>query len=91
MLKPRKVEGHFLAKVLDKRQLYLMEDPLARVNVMAYRSGEALNWHFDRSEFTVTLLLQEPEAGGVFQYRRDLRWDDDPNYQGVGSDQIHSP
>ena len=36
---------------------------------MSYREGEALNWHFDRSEFTVTLLIQTPEEGGDFQYR----------------------
>lgn len=74
----------FLAAVMEKTRLYLMDDPLARANVMAYRDGEALNWHFDRSEFTTTLLLQSPEAGGEFQYRRDLRSESDPNYNGVG-------
>ncbi len=73
----------FLSDAMDKPQLYLMDDPLARINVMAYRDGEALNWHFDRSEFTVTLLLQAPSGGGDFQYRSDLRSDDDPNYAGV--------
>jgi predicted 2-oxoglutarate/Fe(II)-dependent dioxygenase YbiX len=60
-----------------------MRDALARVNVMAYRDGEALNWHFDRSEFTTTLLLQAPDEGGDFVYRTDLRSDADPNYDGV--------
>ena len=73
----------FLAAVMEKPKLYLMEDPLARVNVMGYRAGEALNWHFDRSQFTTTLLIQEPKAGGEFQYRTDLRSEDDPNYDGV--------
>jgi len=53
------------------------------VNVMAYRAGEALNWHFDRSEFTTTLLLQAPETGGEFEYRSDLRSANDPNHAGV--------
>lgn len=73
----------FLADVMEKPVLYTMPDPLARVNVMSYRAGEALNWHFDRSEFTTTLLLQAPGAGGEFEYDRDLRSDDDPNYSGV--------
>ena len=73
----------FLARVMDKENLYTMDDPLARVNVMAYRDGQTLNWHFDRSEFTTTLLLQSPEKGGEFEYRNDLRSDDDPNYDGV--------
>lgn len=73
----------FLAAVMDKPSLYLMADPLARVNVMSYRHGETLNWHFDRSEFTTTLMLQSPTEGGEFQYRTDLRSADDPNYTGV--------
>jgi hypothetical protein len=73
----------FLAAAMEKEALFTMRDPLARVNVMSYREGEALNWHFDRSEFTTTLLLQEPTGGGEFQYRSDLRSDSDPNYDGV--------
>lgn len=73
----------FLAAVMAKPALYIMDDPLAGLNVMAYRDGETLNWHFDRSEFTTTLLIQAPEAGGDFQYRSDLRTKDDPNYDGV--------
>ena len=56
----------FLAAVLDKTELHLMADPLARVNVIAYRAGEALNWHFDRSEFTTTLILQSRPAAANF-------------------------
>lgn len=73
----------FLAASMDKPRLHAMEDPLARANVMSYRAGEALNWHFDRSEFTTTLLLQKPEEGGDFEYRTDLRSEADPNYEGV--------
>jgi hypothetical protein len=75
--------AQFLAAVMDKSSLFAMADPLARANVMTYRAGEALNWHFDRSEFTTTLLLNAPAAGGEFQYRSDLRSDAEPNYDGV--------
>lgn len=73
----------FLAATMGKDALFPARDDLARVNVMAYRDGEALNWHFDRSEFTTTLLLQTPERGGEFIYRTDLRSEADPNYDGV--------
>ena len=73
----------FLAAALEKPRLYPMADPLGRINVMAYRAGEQLNWHFDRAEFTVTILLQAPEAGGEFQYRSGLRSEADPNHDGV--------
>jgi hypothetical protein len=73
----------FLAAVMEKPSLYVMDDPLSGVNVIAYRAEETLNWHFDRSQFTTTLLIQAPEVGGEFQYRSDLRSDNDPNYEGV--------
>ena len=73
----------FLAATMEKQALHTMQDPLARANVMSYRTGEALNWHFDRSEFTTTLLLQSPLGGGAFEYRTNLRSEDDPNYAGV--------
>jgi hypothetical protein len=73
----------FLAATMDKPALHVMDDPLGCLNAMAYRAGEGLNWHFDRSEFTTTLLLQAPRAGGSFEYRSDLRTADDPNYDGV--------
>src|SRR5690606_35575505 len=47
--------------------------------------GEALNWHFDRSEFTTTILLQAPQEGGELEYRKDLRSAEDPNFDGVAA------
>ncbi len=73
----------FLAATMGLDRLYTMPDPLARVNAMAYGDGEALNWHFDRSEFTTTLLLQAADGGGDFQFRSDLRSATNPNYEGV--------
>ena len=73
----------FLAAVMGKPHLHPMADPLARINVMTYYAGEALNWHFDRSEFTTTLLLQSPRSGGLFEYRSGLRSSSAPNYEGV--------
>jgi hypothetical protein len=76
--------AEFLAQVMDKPALYPMADPLASVNVMEYRDCEsALDWHFDRSEFTITLLLQAAESGGAFQYRAEVRAPHDPNYDAV--------
>ena len=75
----------FLAEVMEKPALYPMDDPLACLNVMTYRDGDALSWHFDRSEFTTTLLLQTPEKGGEFEYRTGLRDESNPNYAGVGA------
>lgn len=74
----------FIAQVLELPRLHVMDDPLAGTNVMEYRPGEALNWHFDRSRYTTTLLIQAAEAGGEFQYVTELRADGQPNYDEVG-------
>ncbi|MDE2386045.1 MAG: 2OG-Fe(II) oxygenase [Alphaproteobacteria bacterium] len=73
----------FLGAVMGKEALFPMRDALARANVMCYRDGEALNWHFDRSEFTTTILLQAPTAGGAFEYSKDTRSEGNPNFEGV--------
>lgn len=77
--------ANFLAAVMGKEKLYQMDDEMARVNVQATRDGEGLNWHFDRSEFTTTILLQAPEVGGQLEYRKNLRTPDSQNYDGVAA------
>ena len=77
--------ARFLADTMGKDVLYPMQDPMARVNIQASRAGEALNWHFDRSEFTTTILLQAPDQGGELEYRKDLRSANDPNFDGVAA------
>ena len=58
---------------------------MSSINVHYAGAGKELNWHFDNSEFAITLLLQAPEAGGVFEYVRDLRDAEagDMNFAGV--------
>lgn len=75
----------FLAAVMNKPALYPMDDRIACANVMTYYDGDALNWHFDRSEFTTTILLQAPNAGGEFEYVQDLRSPGNPNFEGVAA------
>lgn len=73
----------FIQRVLDLPKLHRMADPMACLNVMAYGNGDQLGWHFDRAEFAVTILLQAPDEGGQFEYRRGLRTASCPNYDGV--------
>ena len=58
----------FVRLLLQKEVLYRTADPLGALNVHVYKERDQLNWHFDRGEFAVTLLLQSPEGGGHFQY-----------------------
>lgn len=73
----------FVAAALGKDMLYRSADPLDAFQITRFHPGEELGWHFDNSEFSVTIMYQMPEAGGVFEYVPALRTDDDPNYAGI--------
>ena len=61
----------FVARVQGKNKLYRFADEFQALNIIALGDGDRDIWHFDDNECTVTLLLQEPEAGGDFVYGRD--------------------
>jgi 2OG-Fe(II) oxygenase superfamily len=73
----------FVRRVLGKPVLYRSADPLDALEIAVFEPGEELGWHFDNSEFSITIMLQMPEGGGEFQFIRDLRSDDDANEHGV--------
>lgn len=63
----------FIAHVVQERAIYPYADPLSGINLHYANSGEELGWHFDNSSFAITLLLQAPKDGGIFQYVSNLR------------------
>jgi hypothetical protein len=73
----------FIAAVLGKPVLYHSADPLDALEIAIFADGDELGWHFDNSEFSVTVMYQQPEAGGHFDYYPHLRDEHDENYQGV--------
>ena len=74
---------NFIAAVLGEPRLYRHGDPMAALNINAHGEGQELGWHFDRTEFAVTLSLQQSEAGGLFEYVPNLRGETHENYDGV--------
>jgi predicted 2-oxoglutarate/Fe(II)-dependent dioxygenase YbiX len=75
----------FAADVLGKEQLFRSADPLDGCNMTVYETGDELGWHFDNSEFSITLMIQPAERGGVFQYVPDTRTIDDESFERVGA------
>ena len=75
----------FLCAVLGEDALYEYADPLSSINIHYASEGQDLAWHFDNSSFAITLLLQQPEMGGEFQYVRGLRYtaSGDLDFEGV--------
>ena len=58
----------FLETVLDLKKIYPYADTLSSINYNYYEKNQQLGWHFDNASFAITLMIQSPSKGGVFQY-----------------------
>lgn len=63
----------FLSKILEADELYESGDPLSGCTVHYNMHGQNLGWHFDKAPFAITLMLQKPLEGGVFEYLPQTR------------------
>lgn len=59
------------------RKLYHSADPLGCCSINVFRPSDYHSFHFDESEFSTTLMLQEADSGGLFEHTDPLR--QDPN------------
>ena len=74
----------FIADIVGEPELYPSEDPYQPVNVLCQGNGDRSAWHFDsHNAFTMTLMLQSPEAGGQFEMAPNTRSDTNPNFEEV--------
>ena len=66
-----------VAIIVQKDELYLSDDPLGCCSINVFRPNHHHSFHFDESEFSTTLMLQEAdvEGTGLFQYTHPLRSD----------------
>lgn len=64
-----------IALIVGKEQLFLSDDPLGACSINVFRPGYHHSFHFDESEFSTTLMLQEASNTdtGLFQYTNPLR------------------
>ncbi len=75
----------FVMAVTGETSLHPYADPLSSINIHYAEYGQELGWHFDNSEFAITLLIDKPDAGSRFEYVKNLRDAEagEMNYQGV--------
>ena len=66
----------FLAGIIALPRLYHFADPLGAVSVNVFQAGGQHGWHFDEASFSVTLMLQTAETGGLYEYIPGLRQGD---------------
>ncbi len=75
----------FIAFALGTRELFRYDDPLGAVNVAVMRDDDELAWHFDQTDFVVSIALQSSERGGDFECVPMLRAADDERYADVAA------
>ena len=74
----------FVAACVDEQRIFEYADPLAGLIVTVVPPGGELHWHYDTNEFVVTLMVSEPEEGGLFEYCPWLRGPGNENVDGLG-------
>ncbi len=79
----------------SEERFFRYDDPLADVIINVVEKGGGFPWHFDTNNYTVTLAIQNGEAGGTFEYAPNLRTSEDENFKAVaeildgGMDRVH--
>lgn len=76
----------FIAALLGLEQIYRYDDPYGALNIAIMVEGDEFGWHYDQTDFVVSLVLQKPVAGGTFLCHHALRTDagaDDDAVQAV--------
>ena len=73
----------FIAAVMDRGPLYRYADPLGALNLAVMVQGDELQWHFDQTDFVVSLAIQDAEGGGDFECAPLIRSADDECYPAV--------
>ncbi len=70
---------------LDRGPIFRYADPFGALNLAVMGEGDQLQWHFDQTDFVVSLAIQSAEAGGDFEVVPRIRSADDESYDEVAS------
>lgn len=73
----------FLGSALGKERLYRYADKMGALNIAVMKEGDYLRWHFDQTDFVVSLLLQDCESGGDYEFVPMIRNSRQENYEAV--------
>lgn len=77
---------HFVWECLGTvRPVYRWADPLGRNPYGVQLPGHSLPWHFDGNEFTVSVVVQKADRGGIFEYVPNIRQPDAEHFDRVAA------
>lgn len=73
----------FVGAVLQRGQIYHYADPCGALNLAVMGEGDQLQWHYDQTDFVVSLAIQDADQGGDFEMVPKLRESNDEHYDRV--------
>ena len=73
----------FVAAILGLDEIFPYGDPLGALNLAVMTDGDQLQWHFDQTDFVVSLAIQDADVGGDFEVAPQIRTGDDEHYDDV--------
>jgi len=74
---------NFVSACLGVAPIYRWADPLACHAYNVMKTNGILPWHFDSCEFTLSIMIQKPDKGGIFEYCPFIRKPGNENYKEV--------
>jgi hypothetical protein len=75
----------FIGACLNEPEIYEYADPFAGLVINVMPEGTEQPWHFDTNEFIVSMMTQQPEDGGGFEYAPMVRTRTQENLGAVGA------
>lgn len=73
----------FVGEILERRPLYRFADPLGALNLTVMNEGDVQGWHYDGTDFVVSLAIQASRGGGLFECATRIRSETDESYERV--------
>jgi hypothetical protein len=73
----------FVSACLGISPIYRWADPLACHAYNVMKPKGILPWHFDSCEFTLSIMIQKPDKGGIFEYCPFIRKPGNENFNEV--------
>src|SRR6185295_16225213 len=74
----------YVAAILGRDEIFPYADPLGALNLAVMTDGDQLQWHFDQTDFVVSLAVQDADIGGDFEVAPKIRTAGDEHYDDVG-------
>lgn len=75
----------FVEAILERGALYRYADPFGALNLAVMSEGDELQWHFDQTDFVVSLAVRDADVGGNFEVVPKTRSAEDEHYELIGS------